>query len=174
MSQLQAKISESQIQLNSANSSLQQKYLYAPIDGVVSSLNVRNTGEVIQAGQSIAEIAPKDAPLILLANLPTREAGFVKAGMTVQIKLDAYPYQNYGLVTGKVIEISADAKPDQQSGAFYQVRVSLDRDYVNSNSGKVAFKAGQTANAEIVIRHRRIIDVLLDPIQQMREGGTSL
>jgi hemolysin D len=174
LSQLQAKIAESEIQLNSANSRLQQKYLYAPIDGVVSSLNVRNTGEVVQAGQSIAEIAPKDAPLILLANLPTREAGFVKAGMNVQIKLDAYPYQNYGLVTGKVIEISADAKPDQQLGSVYQVRVSLDRDYINSNSGKVAFKSGQTASAEIVIRHRRIIDVLLDPIQKMREGGTSL
>ena len=38
----------------------------------------------------------------------------------------------------------------------------------------VAFKSGQTASAEIVIRHRRIIDVLLDPIQKMREGGTSL
>ena len=174
LSQLQAKIAESQIQLASANARLEQNYLYAPVDGVISSLNVRNIGEVLQAGQSVAEIAPKDAPLILLANLPTREAGFVKAGMAVQIKLDAYPYQSYGLVTGKVIEISADAKPDQQSGSFYQVRVSLDRDYVNSNSGKVTFKAGQTANAEIVIRHRRIIDVLLDPIQQMRTGGNTL
>lgn len=174
LSQLQSKVAESQIQLASAKERLQQKYLYAPVDGVISSLSVRNAGEVIQAGQSVAEVAPKDAPLILLANLPTREAGFIKAGMPVQIKLDAYPYQNYGLVTGKVIEISADAKPDQQFGAAYQVRVSLDRDYVNSKSGKVTFKAGQTANAEIIIRHRRIIDVLLDPIQQMREGGTSL
>jgi HlyD family secretion protein len=174
LSQLQAKIAESHIQLASANARLEQKYLYAPVDGVISSLNVRNIGEVLQAGQTVAEIAPKNAPLILLANLPTREAGFVKAGMSVQIKLDAYPYQNYGLVTGKVIEISADAKSDQQSGAFYQVRVSLDRDYVNSNSGKVTFKSGQTANAEIVIRHRRIIDVLLDPIQKMQTGGNSL
>ncbi len=174
LSQLQAKIAESQIQLVSANARLQQKHLYAPVDGVVTSLNVKNIGEVLQAGQNIAEIAPKDAPLILLANLPTREAGFIKPGMIVQIKLDAYPYQNYGLVSGKVIEISADAKPDQQSGAVYQVRVSLDRDYVNSNSGKVTFKSGQTANAEIVIRRRRIIDILLDPIQQMRKGGNTL
>ena len=53
-----------------------------------------NQGEVIQPGQTVAEITPKNAPLILTASLPNDKAGFVKTGMSVKVKFDAYPYQN--------------------------------------------------------------------------------
>jgi HlyD family secretion protein len=140
----------------------------------VSSLNVSHAGEVVQPGQTLAEISPQDTPLVLSAILPNREAGFVKTGMPVQVKLDAYPYQDYGIVPGKVTSISPDAKPDQQLGPVYQVKVSLDRNSVTSEHGSIRFKAGQTASADIIIRRRRIADILLDPIRQFQKGGIKL
>jgi multidrug efflux pump subunit AcrA (membrane-fusion protein) len=138
------------------------------------SLNVRNIGEVVQPGQTIAEIAPYSAPLILSTSLPSREAGFVNKGMPVQVKLDAYPYQDYGIVTGKVLTISPDSKPDERLGAVYRVEVALDRNYVRANHQTIQFKAGETATAELVIRHRRIADILLDPIRQLQKGSLNL
>jgi len=173
MSQLRAKIAETQTLLKTAQAKLQQRYLYAPTDGVVSSLNVRRTGEVVQPGQTIAEIAQHDAPLILTAFLPNREAGFVKIGMPVKIKLDAYPYQSYGVISGKVTAISPDAKVDEKLGPVYRVEVALERNYVMENHQTVNFKAGQTATAEIIVRSRRIADMLIEPIKQLKKGGIS-
>jgi HlyD family secretion protein len=55
-------MTETRTLLNSARAKLVQRFLYAPIDGVVSSLNIRNIGEVVQPGQTIAEMAPQTAP----------------------------------------------------------------------------------------------------------------
>jgi hemolysin D len=173
LTQLKAKIAETQTLLSSAKAKLKDRFLTAPADGVVLSLNVTKPGEVVQPGQTVAEIAPKDAPLVLKASLPNREAGFVKTGMDVKVKFDAYPYQDYGIVQGKVTSISPDAKPDEKLGAVYRVEVSLERDSLKG-AGKTAFKAGQTATADIVIRRRRIADVLLAPIKQLQKGGIDL
>jgi HlyD family secretion protein len=172
--QLKAKIAENQNLLTSAKAKLKQRFLYAPVDGVVSSLNIPNPGEVVQPGQTIAEMAPQNAPLVLSASLPNQEAGFVKIGMPAQVKLDAFPYQDYGMVTGKVLSISPDAKPDERLGAVYRVQVALDRSYVTANHQTIKLKAGQTASAEIIIRRRRIADIILDPIRQLQKGGINL
>ncbi len=172
--QLKAKIAENQNLLTSAKAKLKQRFLYAPVDGVVSSLNIPNPGEVVQPGQTIAEMAPQNAPLVLSASLPNQEAGFVKIGMPAQVKLDAFPYQDYGMVTGKVLSISSDAKPDERLGAVYRVQVALDRSYVTANHQTIKLKAGQTASAEIIIRRRRIADIILDPIRQLQKGGINL
>ncbi|MGL5806789.1 MAG: HlyD family secretion protein, partial [Xenococcaceae cyanobacterium] len=92
----------------------------------------------------------------------------------VKIKLDAFPYQDYGVVSGKVTNISADSKDDKKLGEVYRVEVQLDRNYVFNERNKIEFKAGQTGNAEIIIRHRRVADVLLEPIKQMQKDGLNL
>ena len=172
--QLRTQISDTQNQLNQARAQLVQKFLYAPVDGIVSSHNIRNVGEVVQQGQTVAEVAPTTAPLVLSASLPNSEAGFIKPGLPVQVKLDAFPYQDFGIVTGKVTSISPDAKQDEKQGAVYKVEVALDRNYVTANHQTIQFKPGQTATADIIIRRRRIADVLLDPLKQLQKGGIDL
>lgn len=172
--QMQAKIDENDKLLTRAKAELKQLSLSAPVDGVVLSLNVSNIGEVLKPGQTVAEIAPDNAPLVLSSVLPNREAGFVKTNMPVQIKFDAFPYQEYGLVSGKVTSISADAKPDEKLGAVYRLEVAIERNSQGENNRSIQLKAGQTASADIIIRRRRIIDILLDPIRQLQKGGISL
>lgn len=173
-STLQAKIVEAETLLKTAQTQLEQLYLYAPVNGVISSLKIKNRGEVTQPAQTVAEIMPDHVPLVLSAVLPNREAGTVQTGMTVQIKFDAFPYQEYGVVSGKVISISPNAEVDERIGAVYRVKIALDRKVVTHEGRTIELKAGQTAQAEIITRRRRIIEILLDPIQQLREGGINL
>lgn len=174
LTQIKSKIAETQTMLAQAKNKFKQRFLYAPVSGMISTLNVHNTGEVVQTAQTIAEMTPNQAPLVLEVSLPNREAGFVKTGMPVKVKFDAFPYQNYGVISGKVISISPDAKTDERLGVFYRVEVSLDRDSVTANNQTWKLKAGQTASAEIVIRQRSIADILLDPLKQLQKGGLSL
>lgn len=173
--QLKSQIAETKNLMNRARAQLVQKFLYAPVDGIISTLNIRNAGEVVQQGQTVAEVAPKTAPLVLSASLPNQEAGFVKLGMPVQVKLDAFPYQDFGIVSGQVTSISPDTKQDEKQGiSFYKVEVALERNYVTANQQAISFKAGQTATADIIIRRRRIADILLDPLRQLQKGGMNL
>lgn len=174
LTELQAKIADTQNLINTAKLKFKQRFLYAPVDGVISALNVRNPGEVVQPGQTIAEMAPNDAALVLNASLPDREAGLLKTGMAVKLKFDAYPYQDYGVIAGTVTSISPDAKTDPQQGAIYKVEVTLESDRVTGDRQTIPFKAGQTATADIIIRRRRIADVLLDPIKKLQTGGINL
>ncbi len=173
LSQIHAKIAQNQALVESSRTKLKQRFIHAPVSGVVSTLKVRHHGEVVQPGQPIAEISPKDQPLILSTFLPNQEAGFVKLGMSVQVKLDAYPFQEYGIIPGKVIAISPDTEADNQRGQVYRVEVQIDQKYITKDGQRVLFKSGQTATAEIVTRQRRIADLLLDPIKQLR-GGINL
>jgi HlyD family type I secretion membrane fusion protein len=172
--QLQEKLSETRILIKDSRTRLKQLFLHAPVDGVVSSLNLRNIGEVVQPGQTIAEIAPLGSTLVLSAQLPSREAGLVKEGMPVQIKFDAFPYQHYGVMSGKVLSISSDSKVDEKLGALYRVEIQPERKYVVNHQQQIPLKGGQTASAEIVTRKRRIIEVFLDPFQQIQKGGINL
>jgi len=174
VTQFQAKINETQNRLTTAQAQLQQLSLKSPVGGTISSLNLPNPGEVVQPGQTLAEIAPQDTPLVLSAILPNREAGFVKTGMPVQVKLDAFPYQDYGIISGEVTSISPDSKPDERLGAVYQVEIALEQNSIRDNQTTIPLKAGQTASADIVLRRRRIVDILFDPIKQLQKGGMQL
>jgi hemolysin D len=174
VTQIQASIADTEKSISTARAKLKNSYLKAPVDGVVLSLNLKNTGEVLQSGQTAAEIAPAGAPLVLSAVVPDSEAGRIKTDMEVQVKFDAYPYQDYGIVSGEVTDISKDSKSDEKLGQVYTVEIDLDKDYVTDDGQKIEFRAGQTATADIVIRRRRIIDVLLDPIRQIGQDGNKL
>ncbi|NJN86692.1 MAG: HlyD family efflux transporter periplasmic adaptor subunit, partial [Leptolyngbyaceae cyanobacterium SL_7_1] len=171
--ELHAKITETESLLKAAKTQLGEMYLYAPVAGTVSSLGVRNIGEVAQSGQTIAEIAPDGVPLVLSATLPDRESGFVKVGMPVQVKFDAFPFQEHGVVTGEVVSISPDAIVDDHQEALYEVEIALKQKTTRPNQ-TLSLKAGQTATAEILTRERRIIDVLLDPIKKLQQDGMHL
>lgn len=174
LAQLRAKGSQIQTVIQTAQAKLKDRFLYAPVGGMISSLNVRNPGEVVQVGQTVAEIAPEQRPMVVTAVLPNQEAGLVKPNMPVQLKLDAFPYQTYGVISGKVLRISPDAKPDEKLGNVYRMEIELDRNYVMKDNQKIFFKSGQTAGVEIVTRQRRVMDVLLEPIHQLQNGGLTL
>ena len=174
INQTKTKIAETKNQLASAKNQLEKRFLKSPVAGTVLAFNVKNTGKVIQSGEIVAEIAPHASPLVLSAMLLDREAGFIKPGMSAQIKLDAYSYQDYGAIPGKVISVSADSKTDEKLGAVYQVEIELERNYITDDLRKILFKPGQTAVADITIRRRRVADILLDPIKKLEKDGIDL
>ncbi|MEM8810438.1 MAG: HlyD family type I secretion periplasmic adaptor subunit, partial [Cyanobacteria bacterium P01_G01_bin.38] len=171
---LRGQIAEAQTMFKNAQLKLSQQFLRAPVDGIISRLNISNSGEVLQPGYTAAEIAPSDAPLVLSAMVPSQEAGLIEVGMETQIKLDAFPYQNYGVLSGEITTISPDAEVNEELGNGYRVEIALEQDHVIHENTPVQLQAGQLANAEVIVRRRKIIDILLDPIRQLKESDLNL
>ena len=174
---LQSQIAQAQSQITSLKIRLQQHVVRSPIDGTIFELPVSKPGEVLQPGQRIAQIAPKNADFVLKAHIPSQESGFIKVGMPVKIKFDAYPFQEYGVLAGRVKWISPDSKAKPTSAGnieSYELEIGLNKQFIEDGNKKINLTPGQSATAEIVIRQRQVIDFILDPFKKFQKGGLQL
>ncbi len=96
-------------EITKANQRQSLTRITAPVDGTVSQLAVHTIGGVIQTAQPLMTIVPKDSVLIVEAQIQNRDIGFLRRGQPVQVKLEAFPFTDYGLIDGTLLDISADA-----------------------------------------------------------------
>ncbi len=169
---LATEIAQSQSEIASAQYQLKQTVLKAPVQGTVFDLPIQKPGDVLQPGDKVAEIAPEDSPLVVMAQMATAESGSLAKGMPVKLKFDAYPFQDYGIVTGKLTGISPTSK--QGKVANYNLEIKLDRDCLPTANKCIALRPGDTVAAEVILRQRRIIDFILDPFKKLQKGGLDL
>lgn len=174
---LQAEIAQTRKTIQSLQLQLQQRALKAPIEGTIFHLPIQQAGAVVQPSQALAQIAPKGAQLVLRSQMLSQESGFVYVGMPVKVKFDAYPFQDYGIVEGKVNWISPDTKStDTAQGKVesFEVEIVLNQLHIQTPTKRVELVPGQTATAEVIVRQRRIIDFILDPFKKLNAGGLKL
>jgi len=87
--------------------------------------------------------------------------------MPVRVRLDAYDYQRYGTVSGRVCFISADSGvPEGKQAAVYVVRVELDADEVGRADLRGRVKLGMAGQAEIVTGRESLLSLLTKKIRQ--------
>ena len=174
---LKAEIAQNKSQIVSLKFQLGQRELRAPVNGTVFQLPIQRAGSVVQPGAMVAEIAPSGSPLIIRAQMATTESGFLRQGLAVKLKFDAYPFQDYGVIEGKLLEISPTTlEVDTPNGkvAAYDLEIALNQNCIPSANKCIALRPGDTATAEVIVRQRRIIDFLLDPFKKLQEGGVKL
>ncbi len=174
---LKTEIAQTNKQIESSQFQLKQRELIAPTDGIVFHIPARGRGAVVQPGERMIEIAPQDSALILRAQIPPTDSGFLKQGMSVKVKFDAYPFQDYGVSEGKLISISPDSKvteTPQGKQETYELKIELDKPYVLDEGKRIPLTPGQTATAEIIIRQRRVIDFFIDPFKKLQQDGMKL
>jgi hemolysin D len=174
---LNSEIAQTQQQIHELDRQIAQKIVRAPIDGIILQLPYQQPKSFIQTGQLVAEIAPQNASKILKVQMPSQNAGFLKMGMPVKVKFDAYPFQDYGVVTGKLVWLSPDSKVIDvgiRKVEVFEVDVVLDRDYIQSQGKKIMLSLGQTGTAEAIVRQRRTIDFILDPFKKLQKDGLNL
>ncbi|WP_345890935.1 MULTISPECIES: HlyD family efflux transporter periplasmic adaptor subunit [Vibrio] len=106
-------------------------YTEASKQGTVTAIQAK-VGSQVSPSTPILSIIPTNSPLELELLLPTRSAGFVQQGDTVNIRFDAFPYQKFGLMTGAITSIdkalilpSDKALLIQTEQAMYRVTASL-------------------------------------------------
>jgi HlyD family secretion protein len=174
---LETEIAQNKSQIASLKLQLAQRTIKSPANGVIFELPIERTGAVVQPAQTIAQIAPENSPLILKAQMPSQESGFLRLGMPVKIKFDAYPFQDYGIVEGKLTQIAPDStieETPQGKIEFFAVEITLNQSYIQDRNKRIALTAGQTATAEVIVRQRRVIDFILDPFKKLQQGGLEL
>ncbi|MDJ0599209.1 MAG: HlyD family efflux transporter periplasmic adaptor subunit [Crocosphaera sp.] len=174
---LQSDIKQTKSQIESLNYQLTQRVVKSPITGTIFELPIETEGAVVQPGNRILEIAPKNTALILKAQIATSESGSVAVGMPVKMKFDAYPFQDYGVVDGKLIEVSPTTTEIETSDGttlVYDLEIELSQSCMPTSNECIKLRPGDTATAEVIIRQRRLIDFVLDPFKKLQNDGLKL
>lgn len=197
LAELQAgrlQVSTQQAQLDRAVATLAQEetelqarsllHLTAPARATVGVLSAP-VGQSVQAGQTVLSLQPLEhegppGPS-LQAELyaPSRTSGFIEAGQSVWIRLHAYPYQKFGMVPGRVAEVSRTPvlPQDLPSGMaqalltaaqaqepLYRITVTLPLDSLQAYGRAQALKPGMTLEADVIQDRRAIWEWLLEPV----------
>jgi multidrug efflux pump subunit AcrA (membrane-fusion protein) len=160
------RISRLQSEITGAESGLKQTTILAPVGGLVTTLTARSPGMVLQAGLEVATIAPTGARLVAEAQLANKDIAFIEKGLPAKIKIDAFPFQDYGILTGRVIEVSPDAVAGRGAESFYKLTIALDQTSVTAHGKSFPLRPGLALTAEIVTERKSILDLLLDPFRQ--------
>ncbi|MBK7884148.1 MAG: HlyD family efflux transporter periplasmic adaptor subunit [Chitinophagaceae bacterium] len=123
--------------------------LRTPVEGKVSFFRFINNKQFIKANEDIIGIIPKDADSTIIGkvNISVSGAGKVKEGETVNIKLDGYPYQEYGILYGEVTSISLIPNDKQ-----YAVKVKLTNGLTTSYKKQIPFAQQLHGQADIVTK----------------------
>ncbi len=108
---------------------LERKTVRAPAAGIVNGMEVHTVGGVIGPGDQIAEIVPEGDELIIEARVSPIDIDRVEVGQEATVRFTSFSRQTVPSLTGNVINVSADAMTDQESGqTYYRARIGVEPD----------------------------------------------
>ena len=149
--------------------------LTAPVKGIVKSIRLTTVGGVIRPGEDVLEIVPLEDDLMIEAKVAPQDIGFLRVGMDVSVKIDAYDYTIYGDLNGVLSYISADTlEENTQRGdvPFYRVHVRTQgRKFSGRPEAELQILPGMTATVEVKTGKNTVLSYLLKPIvKTLRES----
>ena len=133
----------------------------APISGTIDSFSGLQVGSFLNASQPIATISAVDQ-LIVESTISPNDIGLIKKNQVVKFQIDAFNYNQWGLLDGKVIDIDRNITI-QGEQAFFKVRCSLNSIEMKLQSGyKTKVSKGMTLTSRYIITRRSLFDLLFD------------
>ncbi|MFN7413925.1 MAG: HlyD family efflux transporter periplasmic adaptor subunit, partial [Dolichospermum sp.] len=102
--------------------------------------------------------------MLLEVKVLNRDIGFINQGMKAKVKIATFPFQEFGVVEGEVLQISPNAIIDKELGLVFPTRIKLSKHSLNVRGQEVEFNPGMAANAEIVTRQKSVLTFIIEPI----------
>ena len=158
-------------ELNNNIRQWKQRYLFiAPIAGLLEYLNFWRKDDFLSAGIETFSVLPADNHLLGQVYLPSSGAGKVKPRQKVIIKLDNYPYMEYGAIDGLVQSISmlsnkTEIVAGQNKVLTYQIMVDLPHRLTTNYGATLDFRYEIKGTAEIVTKPCRLLERLFDNLK---------
>ena len=162
------------LKINQANSKIEEikamddrTRLLSPVEGVVFNLIPSSKGYAVKEGELLMKIVP-DGDLEAKVFLTNKDVGFLIPNMKAEIRVDAFPFTQFGSIKGKLKLIGEEvlAADQQNPQSRFPVIVSLDKQYLNLNKKKYEIKSGQSVTVNFIVRKKRLVTLLTDTIDK--------
>jgi HlyD family type I secretion membrane fusion protein len=138
----------------------------ATIAGTVVQLNVHTINRVIKPGETLMEIVPKDAELVIDARINPLDIDVVHEGLNAKVQLSALKPRTTPLLLGKVTHVSADTLKDEKTGqSYYKATVKINPEELRKTQGKELFP-GMPVEVMIITNRLTPWEYFIDPINR--------
>jgi hemolysin D len=157
------RIAEIDAQLSQANVNLEYQELRAPVDGVVFDLQAKGPGFVANTSEPILKIVPADS-LVARVFITNQDIGFIDEGMDVDVRIDSFPFSEFGDIKGELIWVGSDALPPTEERPFYSfpAKIQLDSQTLDINGRDISLQSGMSISANILVRERSVMSIFTD------------
>ena len=138
--------------------------LTSPVIGSLQNLSGLQPGTYVFANQKIGEISP-DTKLMAFCYIKPSDIGLIHEGQQVRFQINAFNYNQWGLLTGNVLDISDDIILLNGDQPVFKVKCSLDNDHLQLNSGYKGYvKKGMNFTARFMVTERSLFQLLYDKV----------
>lgn len=138
----------------------------APASGEVVGLTIFTPGGVIQPGQTLMEVVPRDASQVIIAQVNPNDIDNLRVGLTTEVQFPGLRERNPPTIHGRVTRISADSFTVEQTGAtYYRAEIVVPASELKT-LGRAAssLRPGAPVQVIILLRKRTALAYLLEPL----------
>ncbi|MDX2242310.1 MAG: HlyD family efflux transporter periplasmic adaptor subunit [Leptolyngbyaceae cyanobacterium bins.302] len=137
-----------------------------PIKGILFKLELRNPGQTVQPGDVVAQIVPSHASLIVKARVGVQDISQVEVGQLAQLRISAYPYPDYGILSGTVQAIAPDVAVVREpttgiTTSYYEILIQPDQPYLTKGDRQYPLQPGMEARVDIISRQETAMQSFL-------------
>ena len=146
--------------------SLKRTVLKSPVSGTVKLISVNSKGAIVTPGVTVAEIVPEDEKLIIEANLPLSEIGYISVGLNAKIRLNTPEGSRFKPISGKVVFVSADrTSTKNEEEDYYLVKIETNETSFTKQNESFRLYSGVPVVVGVITGRRSFIDYFLTPFK---------
>lgn len=160
LTQIRADLEKSQYEFTAGEDRLVRNQVTAPVSGYVNRITVTTVGGVVKPGETLLEITPDDADVIVEGRVRPNDRANLHSGQNARVRLGAFDYATFGMLSGRVEEVSADTLADEKGERYYRIRIVA----TPGANHRFSPLPGMTAEADVVVGRRTVISYLLSPL----------
>lgn len=145
--------------------------ILSPSEGIISLQDYWSSGQHVNIGNVIAYVTPEN-PAVVTGRMKIASAGFgkVAVGQTVNVKLNGFPYMEYGILKGSVTNVASVPERLPNGSIAYTVSVAFPNGLESTYHKTFPLIQQMDGSAEIVTKDRRLIHQFIDPIISLFEN----
>ncbi|KTE05783.1 hypothetical protein ATE76_20355 [Sphingopyxis sp. H093] len=139
--------------------------LRSPIAGRVTAI-VANVGKSMPAGDVLMSVEPYSSKLVANLRIPSEAVGFVREGQSARLAIDAFPYQRFGHINGKIISVASapTIAPGAAGKPYFLAKIELDETSIRAFGRRESLKSGMLAEAKVEIARQSLFTWLFEPL----------
>jgi len=150
--------------------------IVAPVDGLISKVEISTVGAIVSSGTDLFEIIPSSDELIIEAEVRPEDVAFVRYGQKARISVTAYDPSVYGFLDGEVQNIAGNTSEKPDGTKYYSARIITKSKIFDKQKDKqLDIIPGMQASVELQGDKRSVLDYILTPIKKIqREAFTEM
>jgi|WetSurMetagenome_2_1015567.scaffolds.fasta_scaffold92691_2 membrane fusion protein, peptide pheromone/bacteriocin exporter len=155
-----------QAELEGCLEQLRDRIILAPVSGEIIRSSEIQEGAIIGSNQQVAEISPS-GEMVAICFISPDKIGLINSGQKVRIQVDAFNYNEWGLLDASIINISDDIIVENGENAYFRIKCKPVKTFLSLKTGVIAkIRKGMSLNARIIVNRRSLFNLLFDKVDK--------